>query len=531
MFKTIFAKQITVLISVILIAFVVETSVFFVFLSDVVSNEKETELEYVADQLDNFMRYYMANSENRMAATQLRLAIERTAELYDSIIMVIYSDGRLIYPASSGALRDILTNVLAQFTYDGGILRIRDERQYARAFALAEGEVSKDTGDFHGLFRESGYPWLNLQKKFMIESADGLDFVYAISMHAPMPFVQQARLTMIGLVFQAAIAATLISVVIGFFFSRRLTRPIRLINEAARVIANGNFSERIRIESKDEIGQLAGTFNHMVGELENLEVTRREFIANVSHELRTPMTSIKGFVEGILDGTIPRENQDRYLRIVKDETERLNRLVNNLLDIARLESGEYRLNMTRFDVVEVTRRCVISFARLIEEKNLKIEASFDRDEMYAEGDADSIERVIYNLFHNAIKFSNPDGGIRIAVREDRELLSVSVSDDGVGIAEDELTKIWERFYKSDKSRGQDKVGTGLGLSIIRNIIHEHKQKINVFSKLGEGTTFEFTLKKAADEPEKEWIYGGGVYFFTAEKVPKTRRGFRIPPDP
>ena len=496
MLKTLFSKQITVLISVIIVAFAIETSMFFLFIGDLVTSDKQTELSYVADQIDNIMQYYVTSNQSRIAAAQLEFAIEQTAQLYDSIILLINTDGRLILPASSRSLRGVLQDVLNQFDSEGGSYIIRDERLYSRAFTLADGETAKDTGDFFGLYKDTGYPWLNIQKKYTLQLTDEQLFTYAISLHAPMPYVQQARYSMLRIVLDAGLVATIISIVVGFFFSRRLTRPLRKINEAANVIANGDFSKRIDINSRDEIGVLAGTFNYMASELENIETTRRDFIANVSHELRTPITSIKGFVEGIVDGTIPPQNQARYLAIVKDETDRLTRLVNNLLDMARLESGEFYLQFVRFDIVEMTRRCIIGLANLIEAKNLSVDARFDGEQMFAEGDMDSIERVIYNLLHNAVKFSYNNGVIRVTIREDKGCLYVSVSDDGIGIEEGELTKIWERFYKTDKSRGRDKTGTGLGLSIIRSIIHEHQQKINVYSKLGEGTTFEFTLKSA-----------------------------------
>ena len=496
MFKTLFSKQITVLISVVTAAFAVASLMFFFFIGEMVTNEKSSELSLAADQVDNLMRYYAVNSQNKLAAAQLNFAVEQIAQINDSIIILIYSDGRIIMSASSRTLRDAYENTFSQFESVNGGYRIADERQYARAFSLDDGAAFSDTGDFFGLYKDTPYPWLSLQKKFSLETAGDNNFTYVISLHAPMPYVQQARYAMLRLVLEAGLIATVIAAVAGFFFSRMLTRPLRKISEAARTIANGDFTERININTRDEIGDLAGTFNYMAGELENTETTRREFIANVSHELRTPLTSIKGFVEGIIDGMIPADKQPRYLAIVKDETERLNRLVNNLLDIARMESGEYRLNIVRFDVVETVRRCVVSMAGFIEEKNLSIATNFEDDRMFAEGDIDGMERVVYNLLHNAIKFSYPDGEIRISISYDRDVLRVSVSDDGVGISETELTKIWERFYKSDKSRGQDKSGTGLGLSIIRNIIRDHKQKINVYSKLGEGTTFEFTLKRA-----------------------------------
>ena len=501
MFKTLFSKHIAVLISAIVVAFAIETSMFFFFIGDLVTNEKQTELSYVADQIDNFMQYYITSSQSRISAIRLEFTIEQTAQMYDSIIFLINTDGRLILPVSSAPLKNVLQSVLSQFELTAdGYYRIGDERLYARAFMLADGETAASTGDFFGLFKDTGYPWLNIQKKYTLDMPDDQVFIYTISLHAPMPYVQQARYSMFRTALRAGLIAAVISIIIGFFFSRRLTRPLRKINEAARVIANGNFSERIDINSRDEIGTLAGTFNYMAGELENIETARRDFMANVSHELRTPITSIKGFVEGIVDGTIPPENQARYLTIIKDETERLTRLVNNLLDMARLESGELRINIVRFDAVEMARRCIIGLANQIDNKNLSVSALFDREQMFAEGDVDSIERVVYNLLHNAIKFSYPDGEIRVKIREDRDVLYVSVSDDGIGIDEAELTKIWERFYKTDKSRGQDKTGAGLGLSIIRSIIHEHRQRINVYSKYGEGATFEFTLKKSEDYP-------------------------------
>ena len=496
MFKTIFSKQIAILVSVVLIAFIIATSTFYFFINDVTTQEKELELENAADSLDIFMRFYMENSTSRSAANQLIYAIERTGEISESIIMLVESNGRLFNMTSSTELSEIRIAIVNQFALRDNFFVLSDVRQYQRAQMLPDGGVVKDIGDFYGLFKDTGYPWLNLQKKYTITLPDGSDFSYIISIHSPIPFLQDARHAMLNIVVNAAMISTLISIIIGFAFSRRLSKPIRKINEAAKVIANGNFSERILINSKDEIGQLAETFNHMVSDLENLEVTRRDFIANVSHELRTPMTSIKGFIEGMLDGTIPVEKQERYLTIVRDETDRLNRLINNLLDIARYESGEYRPNMRVFDIVEVVRRCIISFVQFIEEKNIRIEADFERDKVFVEGDADSIERVIYNLLHNALKFTEKNGNIWIAIQEGRDIVTVSIRDDGIGISEEELSSIWERFYKSDKSRGQDKVGTGLGLSIIRNIIKEHKQKISVSSKLGEGTTFSFTLEKA-----------------------------------
>jgi signal transduction histidine kinase len=231
----------------------------------------------------------------------------------------------------------------------------------------------------------------------------------------------------------------------------------------------------------------------LAGALQNLENMRRGFIANVSHELRTPMTSIHGFIEGILDGTVPAEKQKEYLTIVRDEIKRLNRLTTDILDLARIEAGEVSIKPVDFNINELIRRCIIKLESFITEKDISIEASFEEEEMYVKADTDSIERVVINLVHNAIKFVQPGGKITLSTSRSKNKILVCVEDNGIGIDSNELDLIWERFYKSDKSRSKEKTGTGLGLAIVRNIINDHQQKIWVESQLGKGTKFCFTL--------------------------------------
>jgi len=287
--------------------------------------------------------------------------------------------------------------------------------------------------------------------------------------------------------------AIFLSIILVYIFSLRFTRPLKQINNAAKIIAGGEFRNRLVVNTEDEIGQLADSFNQMVEDLQKLEEMRRGFIANVSHELRTPMTSIRGFIEGILDGTIPPDRQENYLIIVRDETNRLNRLVNDLLDLAKMESGEITLNIKPFDINELVRICVIKLETLITSKSLEIEANFENDNLLVIADRDSIERVIINLLHNAVKFSNENGRIILETVKNKEKILISIKDDGVGIDEIDKKRVWDRFYKSDKSRGMDKTGTGLGLAIVKNIINEHKQDIWVESEIGLGTKFTFTL--------------------------------------
>jgi len=278
-----------------------------------------------------------------------------------------------------------------------------------------------------------------------------------------------------------------------------MVRPLAEMRQAAARIASGDFSKRITIHGEDEISELSRSFNSMVDALENLENTRRDFLSNISHELRTPLTTIKGFIDGILDGVIPAEKQNAYLSIVRDEVRRMEKLVNDIMDLARFQTGETKLNITVFDINEKIRRCVVSLQQLIVGKNLNVMADFETEKLYVRADPDAIQRVILNLLHNAVKFT-PEGG-RITVRTYvKNKVYVEVEDNGPGIPREELPHIFDRFYKTDKSRGLDKTGVGLGLAIVKNIMLSHNEDVRVESEEGKGSKFTFTLP-AAKEPD------------------------------
>jgi len=275
--------------------------------------------------------------------------------------------------------------------------------------------------------------------------------------------------------------------------TKRLTNPIKEMNKMSKVISSGQFSGRLEISTKDEIGELAQSFNQMIVSLEKIEEMRARFVSNVSHELRTPMTTIKGFVEGILDGTIPFEKQSLYLNIVKDEVDRLSKLITDLLTLSRFEAAGHKIEFEDFDIQESIRRCIINLEGLIDRKNLDLNIHFCEEFLYVYANKDSIERVIYNLLHNAIKFSHPNGIISVTTSINKDLAGVTVEDYGIGMKKEELEKIWDRFYTVDESRGMDNTGTGLGLSIIKNVMENHNQPISVESEPGRGTKFHFTL--------------------------------------
>lgn len=418
--------------------------------------------------------------------------LELIGDNVEATIWVVSKNGDIVILVNEKYLDN---SVMAKLRDVTGNLRLPDKRQYEKV--MKEGQYVKETGDFYGLFKDTNVSWLTIEKPYSYnEEIQG-----AIYLSIRVPEINNARTNVFKFYIISISIAILVSALLVYIFSLKITKPLKLINNAAREIANGEFSKRLDISSEDEIGQLAESFNHMAVALENLEEMRRGFIANVSHELRTPMTSIHGFIEGILDGTIPPEREREYLSIVSDETKRLSRLTNDLLDLARMESGEMKLTFVTFDINELIRRCIIKLENQIVTKNIQIEANFHEEAAHVYADKDSIERVVLNLLHNAVKFVQDGGQIIIETEMSKGKVMVSVKDNGAGIDSEEIGLIWDRFYKSDKSRGKDKSGTGLGLAIVKNIINEHGQEIRVESEIGKGTVFYFTLNPAKEDNE------------------------------
>jgi len=278
-----------------------------------------------------------------------------------------------------------------------------------------------------------------------------------------------------------------------YLSSRTISRPLRQINEAASVIAGGDFEKRLPIRGKDEVGQLAREFNRMAESLQQQERIRREFIGNLSHDMRSPLTSMHGFLTAISDGTIPPENHEYYLQIVKDESERLIRLSNNILDIHRIQDWELELNLTEFDINDLIRQTILGFQQRALDKHIMITSHFAHSSDIVLADEDKLRRVMYNLIDNAIKFTPNDGEITIETTVDAQKVIISVADTGRGMTEEELKRAFDRFYKGDPSRNEDKMGSGLGLSIVKEFIRAHGESIEVTCEPGEGCVFVFTL--------------------------------------
>lgn len=301
-----------------------------------------------------------------------------------------------------------------------------------------------------------------------------------------------------------AVVSTCFAFVLGAILSLLIassqTKPLRRINTAVAEFAKGKLDSRIDMQGKGEIAELAATFDRMAEDLSRLEESRRSFVASVSHELRSPLTCIRGYIEGMLDGTIPQEDQAKYLDVVLAETNRLTTLVNDLLDLSRIESGKVALEKKKFDLNELMRLSIIKFETRIDKKNLNVEVHLRDEPLYVFADSARIAQVLTNLIDNAIKFLPEGGLLSVSAYPTGGKCMVSVKDNGPGIAQDDLPFIFDRFYKADKAHTSG-MGTGLGLSIVKKILEQHGQTIRCQSGLN-GTEFLFTLDPAPSEDRR-----------------------------
>jgi len=350
-------------------------------------------------------------------------------------------------------------------------------------------------GDFFGMFSEKtlsvlipvshnyhvrGYIAIHTPMSVIIREKEGYLFSFYVTM-----------ILLMGLAFLFAGANWLI-----------VFWPIRRMRKGAGEYALGNYGTPIHLNREDELGFLSDTMDFMAQALKDQDEDQRKLISNISHDFRSPLTSIKGYIEAMLDGTIPPEMYEKYLNIVLRETERLSKLTSGLLALNSIDPRQNRLSRSRFDINTVIKNTAATFEGTCTSKRISIELLFTDWESYVYADMGKIQQVLYNLIDNAIKFSQPDSVITIETTIKYEKIFVSVRDTGIGIPKDSLNKIWERFYKSDASRGKDKSGTGLGLSIVKEILQLHNENINVISTEGVGTEFIFSLSRASEE-EKE----------------------------
>ena len=319
----------------------------------------------------------------------------------------------------------------------------------------------------------------------------------------PMESLQTSCNNLQSISFIMLIILLLLSLIILIFFMEMVYIPLKKITHATEQYATGNYHYEFQVESEDEMGYLAACLSYMASEIARVEDDQKKFVANVSHDFRSPLTSIKGYLEAMLDGTIPPEMNEKYLGIVLNETERLTKLTNSLLTLNNLNTKGMLLDKSDFDINSTIRNVAASFEGTCKAKKIGIELILTGEILYVNADMSKIQQVRYNLLDNAIKFSHHDSVIKIETSEKKNKVFVSVKDSGIGIPKEDLKNIFDRFYKSDASRGKDKKGTGLGLSITKEIIQSHNENINVISTPGVGSEFIFSLPLSDKNDEEE----------------------------
>ena len=356
-------------------------------------------------------------------------------------------------------------------------------------FDPASNPESYRIGYYYGMFPEE-----------MLSVEAPINYNYApigyVLIHYPMSLVVSSTNEILNIVYLTAVVIFVLSLIILLVFTVYVYIPLREITFAAREYAAGHLDYKIKtLNHHDEVSYLGDTLNYMASELEDMEKYQRDFIANVSHDFRSPLTSIKGYLEAILDGTIPQELHEKYILRVISETERLRKLTEGMISLGSMEVSTM-LKRTNFDINSTIRDICASNENACRKKNIHFELIFEDESEMVYADHAKIQQVLYNLIDNAIKFSHQNGIIYITTGIRQRKVFVSVKDTGIGIPRQSIKKIWDRFYKSDLSRGKDKTGTGLGLSIVKEIIQAHNETIDVVSTEGAGAEFTFTLPAA-----------------------------------
>lgn len=320
-----------------------------------------------------------------------------------------------------------------------------------------------------------------------------------VLLHLPVATALEARDSILNVVYLSGLIIFVLSLILLIVFHVSVYRPLKKITMAAGEFAEGHLDYRCKLHSGDEMGYLANMLNYMASELSKTEEYQRKFISNVSHDFRSPLTTIRGYLEAIIDGTIPPELHEKYMKLVISETERLTKLTQNTLALQSLESRGTYLELSDFDINQVVKNTAAAFEGACLPKKITFDLTFSSRSLWVRADLSKIQQVLYNLIDNAIKFSHNGSVIWLETSERYDKVFVSVRDTGIGIPKECQKKIWERFYKTDLSRGKDKKGTGLGLSIVKEVIQAHGQNIDVISTVGVGTEFIFTLPKAQEK--------------------------------
>ncbi len=478
--KSLYRRQFAMMAALILVAFLLLGCSFAALSYQYIAQDKQETMERNASYIANFTSSYLSSgigSGIQDGAYQLYVA--SVANISGSTVILAENDGEIVYTASGTGQSS------------GDLLSGRVPADWLETVSREGGRMERSS--LGGLLPDKSYVAAVpiLQSSFITGKTYQRGVVLMVSESSSLTAMWQdlAAIFMLSAVVVLLLASAASSVT-----SLRQTKPLKDMAEAVRHFGQGEFETRVEgcEDRRDEVGELAEAFNTMADSLTKSEAQRSEFIANVSHELKTPMTTIAGFADGILDGTIPREKEEDALRTISSETRRLSRLVRRMLDLSRLQSSENVTAQERFDVSELVLRVLVSLEGKITGRGLDVDTDLPEGSVMVWGDPDGITQVCYNLLDNAIKFSAPESVLGLGIQVKGEKAYVSVRNTGETIPPEELSQIFDRFHKTDRSRSVDREGVGLGLYIVKTIINNHRESITVTSEDGV-TTFTFTL--------------------------------------
>lgn len=471
--KTTFSRQFGATMLVLLLALVMMGSAFRVLVKQYL--EKNT-----YDQL----------STDAAAISELTAAYDAVGQLHGDILRTNLTLASLVSGADAVVCNAAGTVVLcSDRDLSCAHLGMTVNKEYLEK--VFTNDIDFASGKINGLYSEARY----VVSTPVVSRKTGAD-IGIVMVSVPMEDTIGILDGIIEIQVAVSLLVILIAVVIMSISVRNQCRPLREMANVAREFGHGNLKARVYTGGKntEEVDELAVAFNNMAASLEKSEYQRQEFVANVSHELKTPMTTIGGYVDGILDGTIPPERQRYYMQIVSDETKRLSRLVRSMLDISKLQDmgGIPEEKKTRFDLEECAGQVLITFEQKINEKHIDVEVDFPEHPVYTRADVDAITQVIYNLVDNSVKFCTEGGKLGLRIQEGGNKVYCSVSNEGKTIPPEELPLVFDRFHKIDKSRSENREGWGLGLYIVKTLVCSHGENISVESRDGK-TEFTFTL--------------------------------------
>ncbi len=469
--KSAFSRTLTAAVMILLAALILIGVSFQVLVKNFLTERALGTLKSDGEAIATLVQTYLEDPPD--SPWDFHIALSISAQVSDSDVVIFDPAGRLLMCARS-PLGCEHTGMVLSGDY---LQRI-----------LAKGG-STDTGTIRGLYEDSRY-----LVAVPVTGSRGILGIVIISSPVDLTVAVINRISEIFLTVSLLVVAA--CAIIMTIYTRRQAAPLQELAKAARSFGHGELTARVSVTDNDtlEVQELALAFNNMASSLEKSEYQRQEFVANISHELKTPMTSISGYVDGILDGTIPPEKSRQYLQLVSDETKRLSRLVRSMLDISRLQDQEGipQEQKSRFELTERIGQTLITFEQAINAKNLDVQVDMPEHPVYTIASEDHITQVVYNLLDNAIKFCPAEGALELTVREGKGKAYVSIANDGETIPPEELSLVFDRFHKIDKSRSQNRDSWGLGLYIVKTIIGSHGENISVTSREGK-TTFTFTL--------------------------------------